>query len=290
MWLLLSIIGVDEVAGKLALRNPGAAATALALLAIQMAFCMLRWRMVCLALGVVAPSQSVVMGWIGMGTALSQVLPSSIGGDSYRVLALGQRAGIGAATRTVVAERIAGLLTLSFLALSISLAALPYAQSSVAFSGFAIVSATILAGGVLAGALARLLARWTASRFVKLVASDFAAMYSKSTLVPVFGFSLMIHALSIGVGVCIGGMLALDEVLWWQIALAMPGTLLVSSIPISLGGWGFRESSMVLSLAAFGVPSATALALSIGYGLTMAAAGGIGLCLWFATSQRRAAQ
>jgi uncharacterized membrane protein YbhN (UPF0104 family) len=130
------------------------------------------------------------------------------------------------------------------------------------------------------------MARWTASRLVQLVAADFGIMYSRATLLPVFGISMVVHALSILIVLCISAALALDEVAWWQAAVVIPGTVLAMAIPLSLGGWGVRESSMVFGLASFGVPQAAALALSIGYGLVTVAAGVVGLCFWFAGSER----
>lgn len=290
LWLLLTRVGFEEVLSRLTIRNPAAAGVAFLLLATQFFLGTLRWRMVCIALGVSVPGMRVLLGWVGMGGALSQILPSSIGGDGYRILALGRRAGIGAATRSVVAERVAGLLTLSAIALPFSLYAIRDAGSSLMFTVFGILSGAVLAGGAVAGVLARLLARWTASRLVRLVADDFAAMYSRSTLLPVFSASLAIHALSIGTVLCVGWALALDEIQWWQAALAVPGTLLAASIPISLGGWGIRESSMVLALAAFGVSDAIALTLSIGYGLAVALAAMIGILLWIAGAQGAASR
>jgi len=283
MWLLLSRVGIQEVASRLAVQNHAAALAALLLLAAQLVAGTLRWRMVCTALGVDIPALRTALGWMGMGFALSQVLPSSIGGDGYRILVLGRRSGLGAATRSVVAERVAALLTLAALALPMSLAAMFFVPSPLPFTVLAVVSAAILVGGALAGVVTRLLARWTASRLVQLVAADFATMYSRATLLPVFGISVVIHLLSMSIVAVLSGALALDGVLWWQAALVTPGTVLATSIPVSLGGWGVRESSMVFSLAAFGVPGATALALSIGYGLAMAIGGAIGVLLWIAS-------
>lgn len=288
MWALVSTVGIEQVVSRLVLHNPAAAGLAVVLLAVQLVAAMLRWRLVCAALGVQPPGRGVTLGWVGMGQALSQVLPSSVGGDGYRVLALGRRAGFGAAARTVIADRVAGLLTLAALALPMSIAAIPHTASSIAFSAFAILSGALLAAGVAAGVLARLLARWTASRRAAAVAMDVATMYSRATLLPVFGISAAIHVFSMSVVICLSAALALDEVLWWQAALVVPGTLLAAAIPLSLGGWGIRESSMVFSLAAFGVSEAAALALSISYGLAMAAGGVIGLGLWIAGGRRAA--
>lgn len=282
MWVLLSHIGIEQVAARLTVQKPIAAGIAILLLSLQLVVCMLRWRMVCTALGVRVPSSRLTLGWVGLGFALSQILPSSIGGDGYRIVALGRRAGLADAARTVVADRVAGLLTLSALALPMSLAAIPGSRSSTAFGAFAIAAAAVLIAGLFAAAVTRVLARWTASRLIRLVAADFGTMYSRATLLPVFAMSLAIHALSISIVVCLAAALSLDEVLWWQAALAVPGTLLATALPVSLGGWGIRESSMVLALTAFGVSDAAALALSITYGLAMVATAVIGVGLWLA--------
>src|SRR5262245_32002962 len=97
MYLLLSRIGLDEVANRLAIRSPAAVAAIVALIAGHLIFGALRLRVVCTALGTSDPGRRAALAWTGMGAALSQVLPSSIGGDGYRILALGRHAGLGAA-------------------------------------------------------------------------------------------------------------------------------------------------------------------------------------------------
>jgi uncharacterized membrane protein YbhN (UPF0104 family) len=47
----------------------------------------------------------------------------------------------------------------------------------------------------------------------------------------------------------------------------MPTILFATMLPISIGGWGVRESAMVYLFTAASVPSADALALSIQFGL-----------------------
>jgi len=286
MWLLLSQTGIEQVAAKLVIERPSAALAALALLSVQLAICAARWRMVCAALGVPVPGPRVTLGWVGLGFALSQVLPSSIGGDGYRIVALARQAGLGDATRTVVADRVAGLLTLSAVALPASLAAAAYSVRPSVHTLFGLAAAGVFLGGMFAGVLAQFLARWTASRLVRLVATDFGRMYARATLLPVFGISLSIHALSMGIVVSIGAALGLDDIAWWQTALVVPGTLLALAIPLSLGGWGIRESSMVLAFGAFGISQSSALALSIAYGLALTAAAGIGVVFWILGSQR----
>ena len=46
-----------------------------------------------------------------------------------------------------------------------------------------------------------------------------------------------------------------------------PAIAIVAALPISIGGWGVRESAMVLGLGLLNVPPENALAISIAYGL-----------------------
>jgi glycosyltransferase 2 family protein len=73
--------------------------------------------------------------------------------------------------------------------------------------------------------------------------------------------------------------------LGWVLVL-FPAVLLLSMLPISLGGWGVRESAMVVAFALVGVPADAALATSILYGLCLLAASLPGGLVWL--TERRA--
>jgi uncharacterized membrane protein YbhN (UPF0104 family) len=50
--------------------------------------------------------------------------------------------------------------------------------------------------------------------------------------------------------------------------MLIPPVILVSTLPISIGGWGAREFAMVAALATVGIPSSAALAVSIMFGVS----------------------
>jgi len=56
--------------------------------------------------------------------------------------------------------------------------------------------------------------------------------------------------------------------------------VLATALPISIGGWGVRETAMIALLALVGVPSSAALALSVQLGLLSMGAALPGLALW----------
>jgi uncharacterized membrane protein YbhN (UPF0104 family) len=64
---------------------------------------------------------------------------------------------------------------------------------------------------------------------------------------------------------------------WFIVA---PTVLLVSMLPISIGGWGVRESAMVVALHGFGISAGDALLPSVLFGLCAVAATLPGGILW----------
>jgi hypothetical protein len=65
--------------------------------------------------------------------------------------------------------------------------------------------------------------------------------------------------------------------------LLLPLVTLVTVLPISIAGWGLRESAMVVALGLIGVPAAAAFSLSILYGLVVMASGIPGGMIWLVT-------
>lgn len=71
------------------------------------------------------------------------------------------------------------------------------------------------------------------------------------------------------------------EISFWQVVLLLPPVILVSILPLSVGGWGMREACMVAMLALIGVPQSAALLLSIELGILIMVATLPASILWF---------
>jgi hypothetical protein len=52
-----------------------------------------------------------------------------------------------------------------------------------------------------------------------------------------------------------------------DVVLVMPPVMLLSSLPISVAGWGVREGAMVIAFSLIDVPQEAALALSVQFAL-----------------------
>jgi uncharacterized protein (TIRG00374 family) len=82
--------------------------------------------------------------------------------------------------------------------------------------------------------------------------------------------------------------LAIDLSLLDCLMLMQPVALL-TSLPISIGGWGVRETAMIGLLGLVGVPASAALVLSVELGLITMAASLPGLVFWFLINPKNVA-
>jgi hypothetical protein len=73
----------------------------------------------------------------------------------------------------------------------------------------------------------------------------------------------------------------------WDAAIVIQGMVLVSVLPISVGGWGLRESAAILPFAPLGVYAAHSMAVSVLFGLVLTLRGGFGAIIWIASAYRR---
>jgi uncharacterized membrane protein YbhN (UPF0104 family) len=98
----------------------------------------------------------------------------------------------------------------------------------------------------------------------------------------VFALAATTHLLNVLVfwmlGQGLGLTLTFDQ--WF---IVVPTVLLISMLPISVGGWGVREGVMVVALHGLGVPSEEALLSSILFGLCVVIATLPGAIFWIAT-------
>jgi hypothetical protein len=69
--------------------------------------------------------------------------------------------------------------------------------------------------------------------------------------------------------------------------LLVPPVVLVSTIPISIAGWGVREGAMMAVFTYAGLLDADGLIVSVLYGLGLFAVGAAGGLLWILSAEQR---
>ncbi|MDC0476476.1 flippase-like domain-containing protein [Alphaproteobacteria bacterium] len=216
--------------------------------------------------GMVSPDLGLAIRINAINVALNQFLPSTIGGDLYRVV-IAKSLGLSLfrSAGATVADRLSAfviLIVVSGPALIITLASL---------GGIFLLSQTTI-WLVLLGLTGFLPLCWGLIRkHAEKFASAFALFQSfwraNGLMSRVVFSSLIIQFVTLAV------MIATAKILDIRIGVfslfgIMAATLLASRLPISVAGWGVREGVLVSFLSAYGIAAEKAFATSVIYGLT----------------------
>ena len=214
------------------------------------------------------------------GSLFNQLLPTSIGGDAYRVLENGHRINSHKeAFFGVFIDRIAGLLGLLLLS-GIALIWLPDLLPSNITMTIGVIL-VIGFSGALFGLCLHKLPRWKWPLWSSLqkLSRRFARVYRNGKTISIqLGLSVLTHLFSMLVLMTLGQSLGLEFELMVYLAV-IPPVILLTLLPLSFAGWGIREGAMVGIFALIGAPVEAVLAMSVIYGLTLVAASLPGL--WF---------
>lgn len=201
--------------------------------------------------------------WIGY--FFNQLLPSSVGGDGVRGLRL-YRAGIpaGVAARSVVAERVFGLMACVLLAIISVPILLWQAPNAPVTKGVCLVVILSMLGMLFVLRPNRIILKFLPSRIEKEVVA-LSKLINKQSFCKMLSISVAMQltiAGSIGV---LGLGLGIEKNPLIIAMLFQPVTLM-TLLPVSFAGWGIREGALVAILGVVGVPSIEALPLSLTFG------------------------
>jgi hypothetical protein len=288
---LLSRIEIGDVTARMAEATPGLFTLAVLVLAAQALVCTLRWGAVLSAIEAPLKFLKVLLG-----TFFNQTLPSSVGGDPVRMYKA-HRAGlsVAGAINGVMLERAATVVGLVILVAATQPVfaarvgdAAPWMAPVVALFAVAMV-----AGLALVMVFDRLPARfhrWRVVRGMAALGVDSRRLF----LSPVhagkaIGWSVIGHA-NIALGVSLLAASMKIDATWLDCMALVPPVLLVTTIPISIAGWGVREGAMVAGFGFIGVVAADALALSVLFGLIVIALSLPGGAIWLLSGERRVSE
>ena len=214
----------------------------------------------------------------------NQTLPSTIGGDAIRVT-YGYRNGLAlkTAVKGVLIDRLSALLALILM----SAATLPLLYDAIgnhAFADFVSALVAVALVGTLALVALRTLPRgirnWPGLRQAAgLSDAIWTVLLRPARAGLVILISLIVH---VGLGLIVYYLAwLLDTGIGPLVCLTLyPPIILVSMAPISIAGWGVRESAMVAAFTLVGMNQADALAISVLFGATGVASGLLGALVW----------
>ncbi len=286
IYLLFSEIDLGAERDRIMSADIGLAFAALTMLYVQMGLAGARWWATLRALDAPLP-------WLEMtrlfyiGVFFSQALPSSVGGDPIRIyMAYKDGLPLSKSVNSVMLERgvaIIGLVLLVAVSLPIISDKLSDDVRMLAVSGLGLLSVGIVCGLALIMFLDRVPVRYQHLSLVRGMA-HLASDTRRLFLAPAHA----LHAILWGVvahanmALCVYFLAAsLDlPVTWVDCMVLTPPVLLMTTLPISIGGWGVREYAMQWAFGLVGVSAGGAVALSVCLGVMaifMAAPAGI---LW----------
>jgi glycosyltransferase 2 family protein len=266
--LVLYLAGTEQVLDRLADANPVFLATAVVVSVLQTLSLVWRWQVMTRLLSGVSVEFSQLMLGMGRSMLLSVPLPSTVGGDVVRVALLTPRLGLAMAARSVICDRMLGLASLIVLVAALLPFFAFFIDRGIAFVA---IAATSVAGLVIfAGLIARpdLLARAPfIGKYVGTIASDLRTVLTAG---PAGTFCVALAVINHLLSVPVAYLLAQSVkalVSFLACLLIVPPTLLVSTLPISLGGWGVREGTLAAGFALVGGSVGGAVTVSVIMGL-----------------------
>ncbi len=284
LWLLARGIDLDTVGRQIIGADPLWLIVAVLLAGVVVPMAAIRWQLVTQAID--APvSKRDALSITAIGWFFNQTLPSTIGGDAVRIF-MAWRTGITktGAVHGIVLDRLMGL----FVVLALATLFLPPLLSGLSedFQRWFLIAFIVAAYTgyfllfAMTGAFAERLDNFHLVRLARALSHDArATLISLSPGGVILVLSVILQIVQIASIYVIAVALGLD-VSFAAIMIALPAVLLISSLPISLAGWGVREQSMVLALGAMGVAATDALAISVLLGLSWIVIGLPGALVW----------
>ena len=239
-----------------------------------------RWRQVMLGIGVSLP-----LGWLvrihWVGAFINLLVPGSVGGDAYRMWQVHKRGvTLGTAVNGVMLERIVTVLSLTVMVSALLPVLIPDVPGQWGFRLLAAASIGGIGGLMVLDRAPQALQGWRIVRGFAGLAEDTRRLFlspRRAALPLAWAFignanlALVAFVFARGLGADLGVVEAL---------VLVPPVILVTSLPISISGWGTRELAMVTALGLAGVPEDIALTTSILFGLTTLATSLPGGLLW----------
>jgi hypothetical protein len=290
-WLIASKLDLTDIADRLRTANPFGLALATGLILFQLVLNSERWRRL-LRMDHVALPYRLCYRFYLEAMFFNQALPGSVGGDVMRVYRVRPFcASVSQALTSVLMDRITGLIGLcGIIAIGLPMLIQRTHDSSI-LTGFLMIGLAGIVGiGVVIliarqsehgwGGKVRGFAVRLSRVFVRLIRHPREAT-------PILLLALGTHLTIVLTAYISAQALGLPFTVW-DCLIIVPTSILIATLPISLGGWGVREGAMAAGFALIGGDAGGAVALSIVIGLEILVVGLIGGIVWFLSGNARA--
>ncbi len=282
---LLARVGVRETWESLETANMGYLLAVFLLYLLSTVLRSYRWRIFLDAQGVRASLPKLISLYL-IGVFFNLVLPSGFGGDVVRIYELSQYSSHTASSiTTVFMDRLSGFLALFIMAT----VALAFSYQLVPYEVRATIIFIFLASLVGTGALfsrsfwrrlkgLSILSSLTQRGVVKELYLS-AQSYTLTPFVQAISLSLAFNTLLVFMNYLVALSFGV-RISFWYFLLFIPIISFLLVLPVSLSGLGVREGAYIYLFGRVGVPSSSALAISLSIYVVTVATGLIGALIY----------
>ncbi len=292
LYLALRGVNVSAILTRVNQISLGWILVAIVVTLVQILLGALRWREISvLCAAPLTAAQALRFNMIG--SFFNQTLPSSIGGDAVR-LWLVNRTGAGwrAATYSVLVDRAIGLVALAILIVG----SLPWSYQLISDAhgraALSLIDFGALAAGLAFLAFGRLswtwLTAWLPTKHIHacaVIANK--VIFNRRSGPRIAVLSLAVHVLAIVIAWAVVRSIAAPAT-FAEVFLLIPPIMLITMLPISIAGWGVRETAMMVAFGYAGLPAADGLVVSLLFGAVSFAVGAIGGLVWVLSAEKAA--
>ena len=234
-----------------------------------------RWRLLLAGQGIHLPlARALWLFWVGQ--FFSMALPGITGGDLVKAFYVTRRTHRKAsAIASIVVDRVMGLSALLFIAIIVALATFArFSEGELWFVPWILIGSMVC---IVLGAVVFFSKRVRRiTRFEKILAllpfghllqkMDQAFLEfrdAKRSVAKALGISLVIHVMLISANCILGASVGITEARYFHYATFIPIIFALSSLPISMGGLGVRESLYGVLLGSVGAAVNQAVLVSL---------------------------
>jgi len=297
LYFALRSVDLDGVLGALGALDAVAVLSVIALTFAAVGVSALRWTRVLQRLGEDV-SWAPLFGDTLVGMTYNLLLPTSVGGDVVRSVRCGARLRVKEhAWASVAFERVMGLVSLALVSAVGLFSATARARGellllSVGLAGGLLLALLVAPGSLhLAARIAGRIGLTGLSSTLHRMADAFAGPLSTAgARLETFGWSLTYQMVSLAILFAAGrGWTDVSQAeLARAVFLGVPIALVISTAPITIGGFGLRESLFVTVLAPFGIAADRAFALSLVWLASNLIGASVGLVLTLTKPEEKA--
>jgi glycosyltransferase 2 family protein len=272
-WIAINKIDIKAIIVLLKTINIYFLFFAIALIGIQLSLSSLRWFLVNKLLKLEVSFKNILT-FTFIGQFFNQILPSSIGGDAVKILALSKSGlSLSRSTSSIFCDRFVGLLVL-ILIIFFALMLVPenwnLNVTDIKTFIYFFIAFIFMFIFILKFCIKYIKNISIQNKLLKLffgIANDLFSFFSsfKQTAIIIL-LSLIIQLITIYVFYIIFHSISSD-VSFENCFILIPVVMLVSMLPISFAGWGLREVALVVAFEYAGIENSYAMATSILFGL-----------------------